>query len=489
MVRELSELINEQLQAWQQDPVTAMNQSLPRYNDQGTAVPGATLFDQAAIESQEYITARDPFRQRILHVEALAPERAAFLSNDDPEDLVDQFKYAGLQLMHDKGLLEATLPTSPWSDDYWAIYTGILGKRYADPNFPTSDDWKANFDYIQQNPATTIFSSNNTAAIDLLSPSEKYDALIGDTNTTLTRRMWSEGKAYYDRYGKVEGWMGICHGWAPAAYMLPRPTRTVRVPAANGTPITFYPSDLKALASWLWAQSRTSTRFIGGRCNDKTPRTDPNNGRMLSASCFDTNPGTWHLSVVNQIGAAQRSLVMDATYDYEVWNQPVKAYKYRYFNPQKMAYAESLAEATVPMTAFSNDRFRSFRSTKARSVVGIAMSVTYVVETRPTHNTEDHPRNDAVQTVIYYYDLELDSVGRIIGGEWYTNKHPDFLWTPPVGVKAHTSFENNAVGAWELNQRLPSSWQEAAQRAAHTETLPLAAIVERLIQFANRTTA
>ena len=42
--------------------------------------------------------------------------------------------------------------------------------------------------------------------------------------------------------------MGICHGWAPAAYMLPRPRNTVRVRDFSGNhEITFYPSDIATL--------------------------------------------------------------------------------------------------------------------------------------------------------------------------------------------------------------------------------------------------
>ncbi|MFM7507787.1 MAG: 7TM diverse intracellular signaling domain-containing protein, partial [Rubrivivax sp.] len=41
-------------------------------------------------------------------------------------------------------LTEATLAESPWSDDYWAIYLGQLGKRYADPSFPRAHDWQKN---------------------------------------------------------------------------------------------------------------------------------------------------------------------------------------------------------------------------------------------------------------------------------------------------------------------------------------------------------
>jgi hypothetical protein len=270
--------------------------------------------------------------------------------------------------------------------------------------------------------------------------------------------------------------------------MLPRPKKSVTVPAADGkTSITFYPSDIKALATLLWAKVRTETGFIGGRCNDKDPARDPQTGRIISQNCFDTNPGTWHLAVVNQIGASQRSMILDATYDYEVWNQPIVAYSYRYFNPQRMVYARSLPEASVLKSSFGNDWFISYRSAEVETIVGIAMDVSYTVETTPEQHATDSSARDRVQTVRYYYDLELDFTGNIIGGEWYQNAHPDFLWTPVKGARVLTYWEARygLSGTWEGNQPMNAEWRRVAATISGYQKAPLAAIVERLIELAN----
>ncbi|MDJ0731095.1 MAG: hypothetical protein QNJ33_13985 [Crocosphaera sp.] len=474
--------INGDLQTFQNNPIEFMNQLPPKYDRQGNEqVIGTTLFDQTAIDNKKYVDAGDELRGKLTDIH---PTRAAFEGNDRAQDLVDIYRYSGLKIMETNGLMESKLDESPWSDDYWAIYLGVLGKRYADPNFPASQDWKQNFDYVQANPAQAILASGNAAAINLLSPSEKYDALVGDVNQSLTTQMWNEGRYYYESYGKVETWMGICHGWAAAAYMLPRPTGTATVVAANGTPLTFYPSDIKALASLLWAKINTSTRFIGGRCNDKNPSSDPNTGRLLSNKCFDTNPGSWHLSVVNQVGVSRRSMVLDVTYDYEVWNQPILDYNYTYFNPKTRIATNSLAEATVLKSNFNNDLFSQYRSQAADSVVGIAMDIAYMVETSPTHNPSDNASNDGVKMVRYLYDLELDMVGNIIGGEWYKNAHPDFLWTPAKGSTALVP-STPLPGSWKSNQPVPVQWRELAAQIATSKAAPLTEIVERLIAFAN----
>jgi len=478
--------INAYLKSFQQNPVELMNQQPLKYDARtDQQVQAKTLFDAESIADKNYVTARDSYRQRVYRMEEISTTRAPIRPNDRAEDLVDEFMYSGVEILERNGLMSAELDVSPWSDDYWPIYKGILGNRYADPDFPADRDWKKNFNYVQARPASEVLSSGGATAIDRLSPSEKYDALIGDKNATLTRRMWSEGKYYYEASGVVESWMGICHGWAPAAYMLPRPSGTATVTLSNASKIKFYPSDIKSLASLLWARVRTPTRFIGGRCNDKEPDIDPNTGRVVSEKCFDTNPGAWHLSVANQVGASRRSFVMDATYDYEVWNQPIRGYAYRYFNPKLMRYANSLSEAKVQMSKFDNDRFHDYRNNAAVGVVGIAMRVAYIVETGPSHKTEDNDSYDKTQTVTYYYDLELDQVGKIIGGEWYTNKHPDFLWTAPPNTRALTSYDHLASGQWQRNQPLPDSWKYAARQSAQTDGAPLAAIVENLISNSN----
>jgi hypothetical protein len=148
-----------------------------------------------------------------------------------------------------------------------------------------------------------------------------------------------------------------------------------------------------------------------------------------------------------------------------------------------MRYAGSLAAATVSRAAFTSDRFKKYRSSQTDSFVGIAMNVSYTVETSPSQSPSDSQSDDSVTTVKYLYDLELDAADRIIGGEWYRNAHPDFLWTPPKGSRAQTSWEPG--GTWQSGQPLPSSWRSAAASASANASAPLAAVVERLIAFSN----
>jgi hypothetical protein len=211
-------------------------------------------------------------------------------------------------------------------------------------------------------------------------------------------------------------------------------------------------------------------------------------GRTIDQDCYDNNPGSWHLGVLNQLGLRGRSLVLDVTYDYEVWNQPIYSYNFVYFNPKNKNETDSLAEALIPIEDYTKDKFKKYRSKDAVSIVGVAMDVTYVVENNPTPQRVDSAADDSYKSVRYLYDLELDRAGNIIGGEWMHNLHPDFLWTPSPNARALTAGDRYLIqkkldkDSWDSSSSVPQSWRPIAKRTTELSGSPLALIVEELIQ-------
>jgi len=484
--------INRYLADFVNDPAEVMDRVPDKRGADGRPRDEAlTRFDDEAIVTGDFVSQRDGVRAALagedgagntFTVADLAAGKAPIGQRDRAQDLVDELRYERPADIDAAKLTQGTLVETPWSDDYWAMYLGVLGRRYADDDFPASDDWKENHQYVAQKPAAKVVAAADQAAIDALSPSEKYDLLVGDAAFSLTRSMWADGQTYYERAGTVETWMGICHGWAPASFMLARPRRTVTVRSPAGVVLRFFPADIKALASLLWASAAPAMRFCGARCEEKDPEKDES-GRALSAAAFDNNPGTWHLAIVNQIGAGKRAMVMDATFDYEVWNQPVCGYEIHYFNPETMQFAATAREGTVARGDFRRDRFAKYRSPDFKAALGVAMRARYVVEVAPTHAATNAPESDATTLVDYYYDLELDGAGRVLGGEWYLNRHPDFLWTPAPDKRAWTPADDFAQGAWDGKAAVPVSWRSAAARAS-ADGMPLAKVVEALIALA-----
>jgi len=451
------------------DPVNAMDQLPPKEGDDYSAVEWSAD-DELHSDLRDLIIERSSNDARMF-----SPIR----SNDNPARLVDP----GYGLIRNLNELSLKAPNSmkldeqPWSDTYWPLYSGAAAWRYNDRDL-SAYTWQEYYDFSESIKPLDSYPNDQR---HLLSPAEKYDLLVGDTNFTLTKRSWDSGRRYYESRGKVERWMGLCHGWAAAAYMLPRPMKSMDVKAPNGQSIKFYPSDIKALGTLLWSEAPFNTRFVGGRCNIKSPEKDEN-GRVIEPDCVDTNPATWHLSVLNQLGISKRSVIMDATYDYQVWNQPLLGYKLTYFNPQTNRASNDPNNVTIALSEYTKDKFSSYRSVRAESVVGVEMIVEYMVETNPTHREYDAPRLDGVARVKYYYDLELDSDGNAIGGEWYQNRHPDFLWTPTPDAIAKSYYDG--AGSWDVKDVVPESWRTKAPSASHYSQ-PMTSIVSALFAAAS----
>ena len=449
-----------------------------------------TQFSEEDIKSRSFVEKKDKFRNTLMKNASKRSRSfkpfSEYQGNDNPKYVIDNPAtfIDNINAIDAKKISSYTLTFQPWSGSYWPLYKGNITNRYSEnlPDMEIND--YANY-ILRQRSADTMVSEGKT---NYLSPAEKYDLLMGDSNYSLTNTIIADAQSY----GKFEGWEGICHGWAPAAYMHNRPVRSVNLTNAAGTKITFYPSDIKALSTILWANLSAPTKFIGGRCNQKNPATD-SNGRITSQECFDTNPGTFHLTLINQLGINNRSVVIDATYDFQVWNQPLLGYKYRYFNPQTRVVGATAKEAAIPRSQFTRDKFTSYRSNYAAKIVGVETTIQYIGETWPNAATKDSHRNDNVISVTYVYDLELDSSDRIIGGEWYQNAHPDFIWTPSGSSDVSTGLVPNSTTAsynyniykWNENPTRPDpEWTIYSPYAAQRK-VPLENVVRSLIAWSS----
>jgi hypothetical protein len=473
----------EYLREFHKNPQKVMNTPLAKRDSQGNIVPfGISPFDVQTASRLEMLSARDATRDQICRAAGLRCDQDSFSKRRwagfDDANQINRFLYEqdvvrDLLSMEREGLLNGALAEPPWTDSFWPMNRGLTARRWNDKNFPDSTDWQQNYDYFLQDSGWFFATWH-------LSPAEKYDLLVGDSAKTLTNVGWNAGKYHYDRRGHVPGWQGLCHGWAPASIMTPNPKKSVTVLGANGLPITFYPSDIKALASQAWGEATPRINFVGVRCKVNDPKEDEF-GRVIDPACFDVNPGTWHMAVVNQVGRQKRGFIFDATYDFQVWNYPIYAYRYHYFNPQTLSTSDTLAGSMVRRSDFKIDKFKSYRSQRAAFIVGIAMDVQYAVPTAPSAKPVF---NSLFHTVKYVYDLEIDQNGNVVGGEWYSNFHPDFIWNVPVGSKALSGVERQMTNEmhWDGWGLLPQEIRDAAAKASLKQQ-PLHLIVETLLRL------
>jgi len=394
---------------------------------------------------------------------------------------------------------------SLWSDDYWKLAWGGISYRYGEGVYYGTYNEAVN-SYFQPNvwmrSVETLSVARLEQAIEKWSPAEKYDLIVNNLEFTLTKEQKTEGEGFRDENGEVEGWMGLCHGWAAAAIMTPKPNASAKLWGPLGTSVKWFPHDVRALTTLAWANGNYRSNFVGQRCNLKNPTT-LSNGRIRDSECFDNNPGTFHLALANLIGIAKSSFVMDAAFDYQVWNQPVAAYEFTYFNPlNPVKVSKNWAEVAVNYDSNFKlkDPFQSpltrgkrlndsghYDDSQIDKVVGVFATVVYLGEVHPIHG--DSAREENFLRVSYSYDLELKSIGdrhEVMGGEWHTNAHPDFLWVPQKGAVAQTSFDLPNLN-FDGNDK-PSNVVTQRASQASSYGYPLCSVISTLLEKSTGTT-
>lgn len=334
----------------------------------------------------------------------------------------------------------------PWSSTYWPLDQGMTAHAYADRG-GHGHNFFMNKTRFHSRIKTFLSRAEKNRLdaedFDTMSPTEKYDIYLGDTNFTLSRSIWNSLTEHEKRTKKkkIQDWEGICHGWAPAAVYSKRPLKKFTVQSIDGRyTVPFYPDDLKALSSLLWANSLVQDNSIveGIRCDTNGPQVDYGSGKVLRTRCKGVNPGVWHLSVLGLIGEKHMGFIINKNNDLEIWNQPATGFEFKYYNPKTEATGK-IEEVSVPIKSF-NDRFSKFRDPNAAYIVGVDMDFKYVDETEPSHVETDDPTKDLVTTMHMRYELELDAGYNVLGGEWamtddrdrkYIPNYPAFMWRFP----------------------------------------------------------
>jgi hypothetical protein len=421
--------------------------------------------------------------------------------------------------MNKKGLMRANTKVQPWGGSYWPLIQGQIANTYQDKDYTTYvrsglelTSWKHNvskFEKRKEKVHPTIYDLSEKELAEL-APSEKYDVLLGDTSFDLTNRIWSfaatwgekkkwgflssielpEGYRVPEASKLMALWEGICHGWAIAAGSSPRPNRTVWVTLPNGKRMPFYPNDIKALVSLMWANSVVQDNVIveGLRCNRKMPDKDEfgryidkeldKDDNTLMPRCADVHPAIYHTSIVNILGVEGRSFVVDKSAKASISNQPVSGYEYKYFHPET-GKEGSFFQSLISINHYRKDPFRSARNPDARYIVGVDMILKYIDWEFPKADDTNYASNDKIGEMDFNYDLELDANFRIVGGQWRVKKNgnsriirnntqqPDFFWVVPRDYKKF--FEPVAsLPKWDFKKStLPPMEFQSAARVAH----------------------
>ena len=354
-----------------------------------------------------------------------------------------------------------------WSGSYWPHYSGSIASRYRDPSFiPLIKAETQYSDMKKLFSAMPLMSYGNQT--DNLSPAEKYDLLVGDSMMSLTKYAWQLGEKTKNG-DKVATWRGLCDGWASASQMMPRPVKNVTLNSPSGGPITFFPEDIKALGTLLYAKGQSAPIFMGKRCFSKL--------LAFTDACDEVNAGAFHTALINRVGVMKKSFIGDISPGGEVWNYPVKNYKLTYTN---VFSDEENSDFRAVLEDFSKkDKTKKFlkesdRHKSTRYIVGVKAVVNYM-DMRMTNLTDaDGSAPDKLLEKVYEYDLELDAQFNVLGGENPAKNLPDFMWAPqdqtyPLSIAEEQGLKLSLSGMAQTSSK-------AGQ--------PLSTVIERLFEEA-----
>ena len=442
-------------------------------------------------------------------------QKVKYLS-EDPQAITN------IHELERRNLTRANTKHQPWSGPYWSLKQGMIANPYQERTIFQYVQYIPTLDGIKpyekrRNYIMTTEAQMTEEELAKLAPSEKYDLLLGN-NLDLSNRIWdfinswkSDMKwdfitsidlpgADYEIEKKnyiVANWEGICHGWAPASGVIPKPEKTVTVTLPDGRRMPFYPEDIKGLISLTWANSLVQDNVLseGLRCKRMTPKRDrfgryydtiPEDGKILPR-CADVHPAIYHVALSNIIGKQGRSFVMDKDAKIAVSNQPVNGYEFKYFHPDSGEDME-FSRALTPYESYrKNDMYADNRNPAVKYVIGVEATVIYADWTLIKNPDSKKYLDDATSTLVSLYDLEMDAAGNIIGGQWRgykdlklatnrgrrdsgvdrtppANTHrPDFLWVVPKNYKEYFKPVAN-LPKWDIESgtQAPESWKNAS---------------------------
>ncbi|MBC7532980.1 MAG: hypothetical protein H7318_15505 [Oligoflexus sp.] len=157
--------------------------------------------------------------------------------------------------------------------------------------------------------------------------------------------------------------------------------------------------------------------------------------------CWDVNPATFHVALVQKVGKEGVGLVIDRTRTGQVWNQPV--YSATFNIAPLVALSDLMKEGNPALGTRDREAFRRNLAPGTKSIAVVNAKVLWISE--PAEQKMDYTAafdKKHSKELSYDYLLEFDRNGHLIGGEWGTLAEtspkqvtPDFIFGFDKGSK------------------------------------------------------
>lgn len=298
---------------------------------------------------------------------------------------------------------------APWAGNFFPMKDGGIAYRWQDPQ-PKHLNIAQTFtkeDFLRMTPEQ----------INKLSPSEKYDLMMGDYNFSATKHeLVLRGPL---RQTPVQNWEGFCNGCRAAGILLPEPNRAVSLKNPDGIHILFNIADLKALAgsSYFYVEKYAQ---LGSPSRDSRGQSQPN------AAVFD-------LALRYFVGEKRKSFVVDSHLGTEIWNESVVGYQRRAIEAE-LTFEEK------------SQRPWAVSKVEVRLAIETLGEISIHASDQPTK--EEVARGARSGRISSGYVLYVDSEGKALDGVWKNasgDRGIDFAWFPG-GKGTDSERSNGEVG-------------------------------------------
>jgi hypothetical protein len=222
-------------------------------------------------------------------------------------------------------------------------------------------------------------------ALDQLSPYEKLD-YCRQQKGKISKYTETNYATLLAKMHKCEPWEGKCNLIKGLQYLCEEPSE-IQIET-----VSFNREEQVAL----------QCIFFESRCETDDFLILPKGRSRGSSEGSVLNPGAFHLLLANEVGKRQKSFIYIPDYFYEKNGKRIRAV----FNEIVLSYKSKITKI--------NDLYFS------------VVTVLNVL-------SEDEHGNDVKKNHRLYYNLQLDSNGNIIGGDWeQTERGPYIVWRPQV---------------------------------------------------------